>query len=67
MVPCLALLLDFEWEIPRKDRWISLDLCPWTIDYSDQNLEGMLKEVASICNYLLSIRPRLATIGRSQT
>ena len=67
MASAAATLLDFEWEIPEVDRWISPDLCPWIIDYSDQNLEGMLKEVASICNYLLSIRPRLATIGRSQT
>ena len=40
-----ATLLDFEWEIPAIDEWVSPDLVPWSIDYADQNLEGMLREV----------------------
>ena len=45
MASAAATLLDFEWEIPAVDHWVSPDLCPWSIDYADQNLEGMLREV----------------------
>ena len=45
MASAAATLLDFEWEIPAIDEWVSPDLVPWSIDYADQNLEGMLREV----------------------
>ena len=46
MVQCRALRLhlDFEWEIPAVDHWISPDMCDWHIDFADQNIEGMLRE-----------------------
>ena len=44
MASAAATLLDFEWEIPAIDQWVSPDLSPWSIDYADQNLEGMLRE-----------------------
>ena len=45
MASAAATLLDFEWEIPAINEWVSPDLVPWSIDYADHNLEGMLREV----------------------
>ena len=45
MASAAATLLDFEWEIPSIDLWISPDAVHWDIDFADQNLEGMLREV----------------------
>ncbi len=42
-----ATLLDFEWDIPAINEWISPDSVEWSIDYGDPNLEGMLREVLS--------------------
>ena len=44
MASAAATLLDFEWEIPAIDQWVSPDLSPWSIAYGDPNLEGMLRE-----------------------
>ena len=44
MASAAATLLDFEWEIPAVDHWISPDMCEWHIDFADQNIEGMLRE-----------------------
>ena len=57
MASAAATLLDFEWEIPDVDHWISPDLCPWSIDYTDQNHEGMLREALGYY-FRLSIWPK---------
>ena len=47
MSSAAATILDFEWDIPAINEWISPDSVAWSIDYADPNLEGMLREVLS--------------------
>ena len=42
MSSAAATLLDFGWQIPEADCWISPDGCQWDLEYQEQNFEGML-------------------------
>ena len=45
MAGAAATLWDFEWEVPEVSRWVSPDSVPRIIDFSEQNLDGILREV----------------------
>ena len=45
MSSAAATLLNFGWQIPEVDCWISPDGCQWDLECQEQNFEDMLREV----------------------